>query len=329
LGTCQIIVEKELFHIMRITSLTLVTLFVLSACTQAVTAIPSPVTVENPTSTKSIESPTPTPSLTPWPSQTPYPTLTQWIKVYPTKKALVVYGTSWRNEYTGNFIEYGDFYMEPYLVLYEDGQLIFGIGDKQNQLSQQDTKAILTKLEELGFSQLQNTYAADTDNPLYNFPNQAVPDPNLNLPSVVVTVNGKEIRYMEEWENYLVQPMKDIISYLDSISSVDTTPYEPDRLLIGFVSEEGKRIPEDTVIIPWPPDVTPPSHRSYMGVLYLEGEDALRLYKAAGESLYEYFSFDGKKYNVYLRPILPHECHIYHLYEETPPTQPYFTCDDW
>ena len=175
-------------------------------------------------------------------------------------------------------------------------------------------------------------YAGDTLDPLYVFPADITPIPNFNLPSIVFTVRGQEsktIRYLKEWENYLIQPMKDIISYLKSFSSDGATRYQPDRLLVGFESEEGKRIPENAAIIPWPQDVTSPAHRSYMGVLYLEGTEALKLYKAAGERLYGYFSFEGKKYNVYLRPILPHECHIYHLYEETPPTQPYFTCDDW
>src|SRR6266498_866436 len=314
---------------MKLTSLVLVTLFILSACAQAAPSMPSSVTVESPTLTKIVDVHTPMPSRTPVSSQTPYSTPTDWIKVYPTKKALVVYGTSWRNEYTINFIEWGDFYLEPYLVLYEDGQLIFGTGGYQKQLSQTETEEILTKLEQLGFFQIQDTYVADPQNSLYIFPTEVIPDPNLNLPSVVLTVEGQEsksVRYMKEWENYLIPPMKDIISYLNSISSDGATPYQPDRLLVGFVGEEGKRIPEDAVIIPWPQDVTSPAHSSLFGVLYLEGTEALKLYETASENLYGYFSFDGKNYNVYLRPILPHECHIYHLYQETPPAQPYFTC---
>jgi hypothetical protein len=38
------------------------------------------------------------------------------------------YGASSLNQYTINFIEWGDFYLEPYFVLYEDGELIFGTG---------------------------------------------------------------------------------------------------------------------------------------------------------------------------------------------------------
>jgi hypothetical protein len=309
---------------MKITLLTLVGLFILSACAQVDSPLSPSVAVENPTSTKSVMTRTPIPSRTSFPSQTSYPTPTEWIKVYPTKKALVIYGTSWRNQYTLNFIMWGDFYLEPYLVLYEDGQLIFGLGDKQKQLSQQDTEAILAKLEELGFFQLQNTYAADKENPLYNFPNKIMPDANLNLPSVIVTVNGQEIRYMKEWENYLIPPMKDIISYLKSLSDVGAAPYRPERLLVA--AGEVEQIPNGATVIPWPENIPSP-----IRIFYLEGNEALKLYQAAGENLGGYFSYEGKNYDVYLRPILPHECHIYHYSKvNLPPTaQTPFTCDDW
>jgi len=314
---------------MKIAWLAFVILLILSSCGQAVPSLTPSTTAENLTSTNSNIILTLTPSQTLYPSKTPIPRATEWIKTYPTKKALIIYGTEWRNEYTINFIEWGDFYLEPYFVLYEDGQLIFGTGAYEKQLSPKETQEVLNKLEALGFSQIQDTYAADPANPLYSLPTTPIAAPNFNLPSVVVTVNGQEIRYMKEWEKYLNPRMKEIISYLKSISSDGATQYQPNRLLVAFEGEEGKRIPEDAIIIPWPNDVTSPAHRSYMGVLYLEGAEALKLYKAAGENLYEYFGFEGKKYNVYLRPILPHECHIYHLYDETPPAQPSFTCDDW
>ena len=123
--------------------------------------------------------------------------------------------------------------------------------------------------------------------------------------------------------------MKEIISYLDSFSSEGATRYQPDRLLVSAGDIE--QIPQGEKVIPWPNDVPSPLHRSFYGVFYLEGDDALKLYKAAGENLSGYFSYDGKNYEVYLRPVLPHECHVYH-YSETnlsPPAQPSFTCDDW
>lgn len=324
---------------MKIVLFPFVTLFLLSACAQAVPSLTPSSSEENPTATNSHIVLTSIPSQTPYASVAPNPTATEWIKTYPTKRALVIYGTSWRNEYTIEFIEWGDFYVQPYLILYEDGQLMFGVGGYEKQLSHAETEEILTKLEQLGFFQIQENTAADMltgmQNPLYIFPTEEKPAPNINLPRIVLTVNGQEsnsISYYQEWENYLIQPMKDIISYLNGISSDGATPYQPDRLLVAFVSEESKRIPDDAIIIPWPEDVTSPAHWSYLGTLYLEGAEALKLYKAAGENLYEYFSFEGKNYNVYLRPILPHECHIYHLYEYkvfSEQAQPYFTCDNW
>ena len=324
---------------MKTVLLPFITLFLLSACGQAVTSpIPSS-SQENSTATKNNIVLTLIPSQTPYSSETPNPTATEWIKTYPTKKALVIYGRISRNEYTINFIEWGDFYLQPYLVLYEDGQLMFGMGGSVKQLSKTETEEILIKLEQLGFFQIESDSEADIlkgmQNPIYIHPTEGLPAPISAWPEIELIVNGTKsnsISYRPEWENYLIQPMKDIIAYLNGISSVGATPYLPDRLLVGFDSEEGKQIPEDSIIFPWPEDVTSPAHRSYMGVLYLEGEEALRLYKAAGESLYEYFSFAGKKYNVYLRPILPHECHIYHFHELKnfpEQAQPYCTCDDW
>jgi hypothetical protein len=321
---------------MKIVLLHFVTFLLLSACAQAVSSVTPSTSEENPAATKSNPVLTSIPSQTPYLAATPNPTATEWIKTYPTKKALVIYGRKSRNEYTLNFIEWGDFYLEPYLILYADGQLMFGVGGSVKQLSKTETEELLTKLEQLGFFQIQPNSTADMlkgmQNPIYMHPTERLPAPISPWPEIELIVNGSKsnsISYHREWENYLIQPMKDIIAYLNGISSDSATPYQPDRMLVAFDGEENKQIPEDATIIPWPEDVTSPRHWSYMGVLYLEGAEVQKLYQAAGQKLYAYFSFEGKNYNVYLRPILPHECHIYHLYEEAPPAQPYFTCDDW
>jgi hypothetical protein len=312
---------------MKITSLVVATLFILAACGQTVPSIPSSVTVKRYTSTNSIDVHTPRPSLTPWPSQTPHPKPTEWVKIYPTKKALLIYSSSSRNEYTLHFIEWGDFYPEPYLILYEDGQLIFGIGAYEKQLSQADTQTIISKLEQLGLPKLQEDYEANRDS-VYIVPPDMPYNPSFSMIDITFDKNSpKSIMYQKIWDEHLIQPMKEIISYLNSISSTGATPYQPDRLLVA--AGDATQLPEGEAVIPWPEGVTSPLHRSYMGVFYLEGNEALKLYKAAGEYLFGFFSYEGKNYEVHLRPILPHECHIYHLYEETPPAQPYFTCDDW
>lgn len=313
---------------MKISLFTLVGLFILSACAQVAPRTPSSVTVKSPTLTKSVDVHTPVPSRTPSPSQTLNPTPTEWVKVYPTKKALLIYSTSFRSEYTLHFIEWGDFYPTPYLILYEDGQLIFGIGAYEKQLSQADTQAIVSKLEQLGFPQLQEAYDANPESIFTNPPDDTSYSPQSSTIEITLDENGpKSIMYQKYLEEYLSQPLKEIISYLDSFSSEGATRYQPERLLVA--AGDATEIPEGETVIPWPEDVTSPLHRSYMGVFYLEGNEALKLYQAAREYLFGYFSYDGKNYEIHLRPILPHECHIYHLYEEPPPAQPYFTCDDW
>jgi uncharacterized protein YcfL len=312
---------------MRNTSFIVVSLFALAACTQAVPHISSSVTVESSTSTNSVEVFTPTPRHTLSPIPALYSTPTEWIKVYPTKKALLIYSTSFRSEYTLHFIEWGDFYPTPHLILYEDGQLIFGIGASEKQLSQADTQAIISKLEQMGILQLYEAYEANPDS-VFTLP----PDMDYNPLSYTIEITfdkhgPKTITYQQYWEEHLVQSMKEIVSYLNSFSSIGATPYLPDRLLVSV--GDATDVPENEIISPWPEDVTPPLHRSYMGVLYLEGNEASEFYQAVGESLFGYFSYEGKNYEVKLRPILPHECHIYHLYEDNPPAQPYFTCDNW
>ena len=200
----------------------------------------------------------------------------------------------------------------------------------EKQLSQDETTAIIAKLQQLGFFALQDAYEIDS-NLLYE-PNT---DKGFNPgPQYFITVDDgapKTIFFQQYREPYFIEPMKELLKYLNSFSSSNAVPYQPDRLLAAIVGEEGKRIPDDAIITPWPNDVTSPIHRSYMGILYLEGAEALSLYKAAGGNLYNYFSFEGMKYNVYLRPILPHECHIYHYFGVNlpAPAQPAFTCDDW
>ena len=278
--------------------------------------------------TKTVTVSIPTPSRTPHPSPTLLPTATEWLKVYPTKKPLVIYAADWRNEYTINFIEWGDFYPEPYLILYEDGQLLLTNSLLEKQLSQDETTAIMSKLQQLGFFALQDAYEKDL-NLLYE-PNT---DKGFNPgPQYFITVdNGdpKTIFFQQYREPYFIEPMKELLKYLNSFSLSNAIPYQPDRLLVAARNIE--QLPEGETAIPWPEDVPSPLYRSYFGLFYLEGNNALKLYKAAGENLFAFFSFEGKDYDVYLRPILPHECHIYHYFEVNlpAPAQPAFTCDDW
>jgi len=267
----------------------------------------------------------PTPSQTSLPSYTATPA--EWIRTYATKKPLVVYGGVARTQFSAEFYNRGYFDFGPILVLYADGQLI--LSGRTKQLTSKETDEILVKLDQLGIFQIQTTYADDMQNPIYILPTEQVPPYYISLG--VIVVNGKEsktIIYKTEWEEYLIQPMQDIISYLESFSTEGTTLYQPDRLLVGFVMESEIPIPEDATVIPWPSGITPPSESSqFDGVLYLEGAEALTLFNVKEENPDAYFTFARIRFQVYLRPIYPHECQIYRYYPD--PNQPFFTCDDW
>jgi hypothetical protein len=59
----------------------------------------------------------------------------------------------------------------------------------------------------------------------------------------------------------------------------------------------------------------------------LEGAEAVQLYNTVEENPEAYFIYEGIKFQPILRPIYPHECHIYRYYPDS--KQPFFTCDDW
>jgi uncharacterized protein YcfL len=223
-------------------------LFILAACAQAVPSVSSSVTVESSTSTKSVEFFIPIPSRTSSPSQSPNPTPTEWVKVYPTKKALLIYSTSFRSEYTLHFIEWGDFYPTPYFILYEDGQLIFGIGASEKQLSQADTQAIISKLEQLGLSRAYEAYKENPDSVFTDPPEMGYSPQSYSIEITFNKDSPKSITYQQYWEDHLIEPMKAIISYLDSISSAGATPYQPDRLLVSV--GDATEIPDGQTVIP-------------------------------------------------------------------------------
>jgi hypothetical protein len=330
---------------MKKTFLMLITICFLSACGQYQPSATLSATIEVLAPTASPITPA-LPGKTVYPTKTPvpkatrtiepteYPASEEWIVTYPTKKALVIYGATSRNEYTINFVFWGFDFFEPYFVIYEDGQMIFGTGAYQKQLTPDEIEEIFTRLDDLGFYQIQDAYEADPENPNYQFPGGLMPVPDLNSPNIELTVNGetsKSIHYMQNWEKYLIQPMKDIFSYVNSITPDDVTPYQPDRLLVSSFKEENCECCysayKNPKTVPWPSEVIAPTE----GGIYLKGSKASDFYKATGGELAACLSFEGESYLIILRPILPHECHFYHFYslEDMENDLPYFTCGDW
>jgi hypothetical protein len=223
-----------------------------------------------------------------------------------------------------------NFDINPFLILYTDGQLIIPYYEKQ--LSQKEMDGILAKFEQLGFYQIEGTAPIDEHNPIYAFPNGIAPN-IVGLSTVkyigVYGNNSNGIGYMGNREEFLVQPIKDIISYLESFSTEGAIRYQPDRLLVGVTIIRGTST-ENEIVIPWPNDITPPTGIESEGVLYLEGAEATKLYNLVRDNPEADFIYEGIKFWLALRPIYPHECRISHFsfYNWIKTERPFYFCDD-
>jgi hypothetical protein len=314
------------FRIVRIIAFVM-TAMVFSGCSKAVLT-PQPSQMFEKTTSDVIN--TPNPSRTPLPTKTITPT--EWSRVYPIKKAILYYGYDLKTEDNSAFMEWGPFYRNPDLVLYDDGQLVFRDPTDsyflEKQLSPKETDEILAHLKRLGLPILQE---AINNNPDAIFSKPANQD--YYPPYTIISLGSdpsKEISISVIDAPNLIQPMKEIISYLESLRNTKASFYQADRLLININNADFEP-PLGGAVIPWPDEIASPfKELSYWNVLYLEGKDAKSLFAAAGGKTYGYFVIDGKKYLVFLRPVFPHECHTYNYYpiNDSPPAQIPFICDE-
>lgn len=312
---------------------------ILSACAPAMPSSSLPNLTQ--------ETPSLTPSLTPKPSRTPSPTstlqpstdlnqipspgvLSRWTETYPTKQVLLFYGAASNTQITSLFLFSGlNFDISPFLILYTDGQLIIPYYEKQ--LSQKEMSDVLVIFEQLGFYQINGTAPIDDKNPVYDFQNRNIPNIYGNTVKYIGVYGNKSnsIGYMEEWEDYLAQPVKEIVSYLDGFSTEDAKPYQPDRLLVGIQVQQ-EATTENEIVIPWPDDVTHPTGIEFEGVLYLDGAEATKLFNLWRDNPDTAFMYEGTKLWLHPRPIYPHECQVSSFSHPNwyPTERPRFFCED-
>lgn len=325
---------------MKKTLLALMTLFMVVSCGQQSALSPTASTpTYEPTVTKNVatltpsqtQNPTetPSPSFTETPSITPTGTLTEWTRIYPTKQILVFYGAASNTEISAMFEPVGgNFDINPFLILYTDGQLILYPG-YEKQLSQEEIDDMLAKLEQFGFFQIKSTFPADEQNPIYTFPNGIAPSSSGLATVKFVEVDGQKsnaVGYMADWKEYLNQPMKDVITYLEGFSTEGATRYKPGRLLVG-----AKAVQETTgndIVIPWPGYIPPPLGAE--DAFYLEGAQAVKLYNLMEDHPNAFFIYKGTKYWLFSRPVYPHECRVSHFTfrDNGTASRSYFFCDE-
>ena len=285
-----------------------------------------------PTSVPTTELP-PTSTATRRPTSTPYPTITGTqpteppltptftpFPPYPYKQVVFDYYVAGEQAYSDQFFAQESCCFITNIVLYDDGQMI--IGDKQKVLSPDEVKGFLSKLDSMGFFSLESNQQADPTDKLYDFgDNYEKIFDGIGYCILVNADKSRELCVSDNYKQYLIPEMQNILKYLDDYEPAGMTPYYPDRILV-----EVQKIDPDSDaahqerIIPWNKhfpsleisdprkgilDPPPPS-------MYVDGEMAKKIVlffrdiynNVKGEYL---FSQNDNLYAVYIREILPHE----------------------
>ena len=241
------------------------------------------------------------------PTFTPFPP-------YPTKKVLFEYYILGQHSYFDIF--YADYrYDLPKIVLYEDGQMLVGRGQKV--LSADEIQRFLSKLDILGFFSIESNQQYDPTDKLYDFGDnyQEVND-GLKYCILVNTERSRNLCAQEDYIQYLIPEMKSIIKYLDEYQPTGLTPYEPDRILLSIEPVDSNSEAWSATATAW--DKRLPSLESspltkYIdgppaSILYFEGKTAQEIYDfLKNSSSQDLFMQDGKKYIVQVDVVLPHE----------------------
>jgi len=268
-------------------------------------AIISPTPSQLPTLTITPSStPTLPPSLTPTASATPYPTFPPYL----TKQVIFSYSEIGNLSVFTVVLEAAGA-THSKIVLYSDGQLIIpGKPYRQKQLSSEEINQLFSQLDTMGFYSLETNQKHDPTDLLYDFKGQFEKSYDGLYDCVTVVIKDREICARDHLREFLIQPMKDILQFLDNYESKNMSVYQADRLLLSIEAQPPTwYIIDNPEVIPWPVDF--PSLETDKGnLLYVEGDVASQLF-----SLYGYqadarlVNANGVEYYVIVRPVLPHE----------------------
>ncbi len=200
-------------------------------------------------------------------------------------------------------------YHETIMVMYSDGQLIINRNGSimEKLLSKQEVCSFLSKLNQMGFYSIETNQAHDQTDPLYNFSSEYRKVYDALYYSITLSGDSPRTIYISEpYKDYLVQPMKNILSYLDNYSPVNMTPYQPDRLVLLAMQGRNMFADENAVAIPLPegwPTLKTPDQK----IIYFEGIKAAEVFKLFDYPYNKVFVENNQEYTVMALPILPHE----------------------
>lgn len=275
-------------------------------------------------------SPSPSSTQTPtkWPTITPVPSPTTYIETYPLKQVWIEYGLG------GSCCSYFDSFDPIFdvpittLVIYSDNEILIshpGNPILEKKLSNTEVCIILNRLESLGLNKI-NSSGINADDPIYigkgreNWPTDA--------PFYYLTVNGEIAKHLGIYEpvkEFVIQPVKDMMRFLEQYQPSGMEPYRPDRLAVYVIGgRDFFQNPDKLVPVAWPTDVISLREAINNG-LYLEGKDAARIYELFDGEYGKLFVNQGTEYSVFIRPFLPHESRG-ELSQEVTPFIPPFSC---
>lgn len=261
----------------------------------------SPTPSQLPTSTIT---PSSTPTLSPSfaPSATPYPT----FPPYSTKQVIFSYSIYGNH---GSFDGVLGYAPHSNIVLYTDGQLIIsGKPYRQKQLSGEEINRLFSQLETMGFYSLETNQKHDPTDLLYDFKGQFEETYDGLHVCLMDVVKDREICVRDHLREFLIQPMKDILQFLDNYEPKNMSVYQADRLLLSIEAQPPAwYIIENPEVIPWSVNF-PSIETDKWKMLYVEGEIASQIFSLYG-SQYDarLVNANGVEYYVIVRPVLPHE----------------------
>jgi hypothetical protein len=278
---------------------------VVAGCQNSVLETPiviSPTPSQLPTSTITPSStPTSPPSLTP--SATPYPTFPS----YSTKRVIFSYNDIGNHSSFDVVLEGGA--TNSRIILYSDGQLIIsGKPYQQKQLSGEEMNQLFSQLEAMGFYSLETNQQHDPTDLLYDFKGQYEKTYDGLYLCVADIAKDRKICVRDHLREFLIQPMKDILRFLDNYEPKNMSVYQSDRLLLDIEARPPTwYFIENPEVISWPvnfPDIETDKWR----LLYVEGEMANQFFSLYGsQNDARLVNANGIEYYIIIKVVLPHE----------------------
>jgi len=281
--------------------------FVVIGCQNSVLEIPTvtsstpsqlPTLTVIPSSTSTLP-----PSRTPTAFATPFPTFPPY-----TQKQVIFSYSVYGNHSLFDVALSGDLAYSK-IILYSDGQLIIpGNPYKQKKLSNDEIKQLFSQLEVMGFYSLETNQKHDPTDLLYDFKGQFAKSYDGLYDCVTDVVKDREICVRDHLIEFLVQPMKDILQFLDNYEPKNMSVYQADRLLLSVEAQPPAwYVIDNPEVILWPTNF-PSLETDEWKLLYVDGDLASQIFSLYGSQVdARLINANDVEYYVIVQPVLPHE----------------------